>query len=123
MSTFVIPGLEGPQSEQLVIEFGTSEKTLFSLPVLGQSGVPLGVVTGAMMLSRALDLPDGPDRNGEVSRAWAFFVDVLATSYPTATRHIASLDFENVQHVLTHWFDKSKELGGFDPKVSPSSPS
>lgn len=123
MSTFIIPGLEEKPEEQLVIGFGTSEKTLFTLPVLGQSGVPLGVMTGAMMLSRALDLPDGPDRNGEVSRAWAFFIDVLATSYPAATRHIASLDFENVQHVLTHWFDKSKELGGFDPKASPLSDS
>ena len=120
---YTIPGIT-PEAladqETRVIEFGDGERKLFSLPVLGEKGVPMGLVTGAMMLSRALDLV-GPERDKELGNAWAFFIDTLATSYPAATRHIASLDFENIRHVMDHWFEKSKELAGFDPKASTSS--
>lgn len=122
---FTIPGItpeEQEAAESQVIEFGDGERVLFTLPVLGTKGVAMGLVTGAMMLGRALDLT-GPERNEELGRAWAFFIDTLSSSHPKATRHIAALDFDNVKHVIDHWFEKSREIGGFDPKASPSSPS
>lgn len=121
-NAFVIPGINDEKTIQ-VIEFGDGKQTLFTLPVLGSKGVPMGLMNAVVLLLRARESrAAGGERNEQYASAWAYFIDVLADLYPTATRHIASFDEEQFKHVLDHWFAKSKELGGFDPKAETSLP-
>ena len=116
-----IPGISDT-NEIPVIEFGDGTNVLFTLPVLGAKGVSMGVMSAATIIQKALDAPRA-ERDAETARAWAIFVDVMADNYPTATRHLARLDPPQLSHVLKHWFEKSSELGDFDPTAVPSSDS
>lgn len=121
MSTFVIPGLNDDDKQIQVVAFGDGEKTLFTLPVLGAKGVPIGLMNAVVLLLRANEAHS--ERDTQYANAWAYFVDVLADNYPTAARYLASFDEAQFKHVMDHWFEQSKELGGFDPKAETSSPS
>ena len=121
MSSFVIPGLNDDEKVVQMIEFGDGKATLFSLPVLGAKGVPIGLMNAVVLLLRANEAHS--ERDVQYANAWAYFVDVLADNYPTTARHLASFDEVQFKHVMDHWFEQSKELGGFDPKAEISSPS
>lgn len=116
---FTIPGVENANEKQIpVVEFGDGTDVWFTLPVLGAKGVPMGLMNAVMLLIRARE--SNAKGSEQYVTAWAYFIDVLADNYPTATRHLASIDEEQFEHVITHWFEKSKELGGFDPKAQTS---
>ena len=99
-----------------MIDFGSNGKVLFQLPVLGQKGVPMGIVSAFGIFfdkfsqGRALSEP-------EVASAWSFFIQVLADSYHDATRQLARLDDDQFACVIKQWVKASQEKTGFDPKA------
>ena len=98
-----------------MIDFGSNGKVLFQLPVLGQPGVPMGIVSAFGIFfdkfsqGRALSEP-------EVASAWSFFIQTLADSFPDATRQLARLKEDQFSAVIKHWVQASKTETGFDPK-------
>ena len=98
-----------------MIDFGRDGRVLFQLPVLGQKGVPMGIMSAfgifwdKVQSGRAMT-------EAETASAWSFFIQVLADSYPDATRKIATLDEDNLRLVMTEWLRKSAEVTGYSPK-------
>lgn len=99
-----------------MIDFGRDGKTLFRLPVLGQKGIPMGVMSAFAIFWDKLQ-SGRKMSEAEVASAWSFFIQTLADAFPDATRHIAGLDEENLQLVMTEWLRQSAEVTGYDPKA------
>lgn len=99
-----------------MIDFGRDGKTLFQLPVLGQKGVPMGIMSAFGIFWDKIQSGRKMTEN-ETASAWSFFIQTLADSYPDATRHIARLDEDNLQLVMTEWLRQSADVTGFDPKA------
>lgn len=99
-----------------MIDFGRSGKVLFQLPVLGQKGVPMGIMSAFGIFWDKLQA-GRKMTDSETASSWSFFIQTLADSYPDATRQIARLDEENLQLVMTEWLQQSQEATGFDPKA------
>lgn len=103
-------------SEFEMIDFGSKGKVLFQLPVLGQPGIPMGIVSAFGIFfdkfsqQRALSEP-------EVASAWSFFIQTLADTFPDATRQLARLDENQFKDVITEWVHQSATRTGFDPKA------
>lgn len=108
--------LNESDAELEMIDFGSKGKVLFQLPVLGQPGVPMGIVSSFGIFydkfsqSRKLSEP-------EVAAAWSFFVQTLADTFPDATRQLARLDDVQFAGVIKHWVQQSSERSGFNPKA------
>lgn len=100
-----------------MIDFGRDGKVLFRLPVLGQKGVPMGIMSAFAIFWDKLSSGRSMTEN-EVAAAWTFLIQTLADSYPDATRHIAGLDEDNLRLVFTEWVRQSSEVTGFDPKAA-----
>ena len=98
-----------------MIDFGRDGETLFQLPVLGQKGVPMGIMSAFGIFWDKIQSGRKMTEN-ETASAWSFFIQSLADSYPDATRQIARLDEDNLKHVITEWVRQSSEITGFDPK-------
>ncbi|MDI6024462.1 hypothetical protein QBL02_13020 [Leucobacter sp. UT-8R-CII-1-4] len=107
--------LDNSELETRFIDFGSKGKVLFQLPVLGDDGVPMGIMSAFGIFwdkfQQARDLTES-----EVASAWSFFIQTLADSYPDATRQLARLDRNQFKGVLEHWVQKSQEIAGYDPK-------
>lgn len=99
-----------------MIDFGRGGKVLFQLPVLGQKGVPMGIMSAFGIFWDKLQA-GRKMTDSETASSWSFFIQTLADSYPDATRQIARLDEENLQLVMTEWLRQSQEATGFDPKA------
>lgn len=98
-----------------MIDFGRDGKVLFQLPVLGQDGVPMGIMSAfAIFYDRIQSGRSMTEK--ETSSSWAFFIQTLADAYPDATRQIASLDEKNLKLVISEWVRQSNDVTGFDPK-------
>ncbi len=109
--------IQESNNEVRFIDFGTGGgKVLFQLPVLGDDGVPMGIMSAfgifwdKFQSGRSLS-------EAEVARAWSFFVEVLGATYPDATLQLSRLDQAQFSDVMKHWVAKSAEVSGFDPKV------
>ena len=108
--------LEDNELETRFIDFGRNGKVQFRLPVLGDDGVPMGIMSAfgifwdKFQQGRSLT-------EQEVASAWSFFIQTLADSYPDATRKLARLDKNQLGDVLKHWVQKSEEIAKFDPKA------
>lgn len=108
--------LQESTTELEMIDFGSNGKVLFQLPVLGQPGVPMGIVSAFGIFfdkysqGRTLTEP-------EVASSWSFFIQTLADSFPDATRHLARLEEDQFGAVIKHWVQASKDSTGFDPKA------
>ncbi len=108
--------LEDNELETRFIDFGRNGKVQFQLPVLGDDGVPMGIMSAfgifwdKFQQGRSLT-------EQEVASAWSFFIQTLADSYPDATRKLARLDKNQLGDVLKHWVQKSEEIASFDPKA------
>lgn len=99
-----------------MIDFGRDGKVLFQLPVLGQKGVPMGIMSAfAIFYDKIKSGRSMTD--SEVSSSWSFFIQTLADSFPDATRQIAALDEDNLKLVMNEWVRQSDEVAGFDPKA------
>lgn len=104
------------EAETRFIDFGSNGKVLFQLPVLGDDGVPMGIMSAfgifwdKFQSGRSLS-------EAEVARAWSFFIEVLGATYPDATIQLARLDKNQFEGVLKHWVAESSKLAGFDPKA------
>lgn len=97
------------------VDFGRDGKVLFQLPVLGDDGVPMGIMSAfSIFWNKFQDARDLSEQ--EVARAWSFFIEVLGVTYPDATIQLAKLDSQNFQHVITHWVKESGKIAGFNPK-------
>ncbi len=108
--------ITGEAAEVEMIDFGRQGKVLFQLPVLGGDGVPMGVMSAFGIFYDKFQT----NRNltdSEAAQAWSFFIQVLADSYPDATRQLAMLDEKQFQQVITAWVQQSNEKTGFDPKA------
>jgi hypothetical protein len=112
--------IDNKETETRFIDFGQTDKkgnqkVLFQLPVLGDDGVPLGVMTAFGMFwdkyqsGRALT-------ELEIASSWSFFIQTLADAYPDATRQLAMLDKNQFTQVIEYWVKKSGEISGYDPK-------
>ena len=107
--------LNESKTETRFIDFGNNGKVLFQLPVLGDEGVPMGIMSAfgifwdKYQAGRSLT-------EQEVASSWSFFIQTLADSYPDATRQLARLDRNQFKDVLEHWVKQSEEIAGFDPK-------
>lgn len=107
--------LNDSTAETRFIDFGSNGKVLFQLPVLGDDGVPMGIMSAfgifwdKFQQGRSLT-------EQEVASAWSFFIQTMADSYPDATRQLAKLGQAQFKDVLEHWVKKSEEIAGFDPK-------
>lgn len=103
-------------TETRFIDFGSNGKVLFQLPVLGDDGVPMGIMSAfgifwdKFQQGRSLS-------EQEVASSWSFFIQTLADAYPDATRKLARLDKNQLGDVLKHWVQKSEEIANFDPKA------
>lgn len=107
--------LNDNSGEVRYIDFGRNGKVLFRLPVLGDDGVPMGIMSAfGIFWNKFQDSRDLTE--AEVARAWSFFIDVLGATYPDATIQLAKLDREQFGHVITHWVSESSKIAGFDPK-------
>lgn len=105
-----------PEGDIQMIDFGWDGKVLFQLPVLGSSGLPMGIMTSfAIFWDKVQSGRSLSER--EVASSWGFFIQTLADTFPDATRQLARLDEANMKHVIEHWVKKSEELGTFDPKA------
>lgn len=106
--------LSDSQKETRFIDFGRNGKVLFQLPVLGDEGVPMGLMSAFGVFwtkfkdGRALT-------EEEVGRAWSFFIEVLGANYPDATIQLSRLDSEQFGDAIKHWVQKSQEITGYDP--------
>ena len=111
---FVLSENEG---EVRFIDFGNDKgKMLFQLPVLGDDGVPMGIMSAfGIFWSKFQDSRDLSEQ--EVACSWSFFIDVLGVTYPDATIQLAKLDRRNFQHVIEHWVSESSRIAGFNPKA------
>lgn len=107
--------LDSTTTETQMIDFGMKGKVLFQLPVLGQKGVPVGVMSAFAIFYDKVQSGRKMTEQ-EVSSAWGYFIQTLADSYPDATRQLSRLDEEQLKSVIAHWVQKSGEIGGFDPK-------
>lgn len=107
--------LKDTELETRFIDFGSKGKVLFQLPVLGDDGVPMGIMSAFGIFwdkfQQGRDLTES-----EVASAWSFFIQTLADSYPDATRQLARLDQNQFKDVLEHWVKQSQEISGYDPK-------
>lgn len=99
-----------------MIDFGREGKVLFQLPVLGQKGVPMGVMSAFGIFWDKIQ-SGRKMTESETASSWSFFIQTLADSFPDATRHIARLDEDNLQLVMTEWLRQSQEATGYDPKA------
>lgn len=102
--------LENVDEKPQMIDFGMNGRVLFQLPVLGSSGVPLGLMTAFSMFWEKYQSGRSLTEL-EVSTAWNFLIQTLADSYPDATRQVARLDEQNLKLVLRSWVEKSGEAG------------
>lgn len=108
--------LKDSPTELEMIDFGTKGKVLFQLPVLGQQGIPMGIVSSFGIFydkfgnGRKLTEP-------EVASAWSFFIETLRDSFPDATRQLARLEQDQFGDVIKHWVQASQDKTGFDPKA------
>lgn len=111
---FILSENEG---EVRFIDFGNDKgKVVFQLPVLGDDGVPMGIMSAfGIFWSKFKDARDLTEN--EVARAWSYFIDVLGVTYPDATIQLAKLDRQNFQHVIEHWVSESSRIAGFSPKA------
>lgn len=111
---FVLKDNEG---EVRFIDFGNDKgKVVFQLPVLGDDGVPMGIMSAfGIFWSKFQDARDLTE--AEVARAWSYFIDVLGATYPDATIQLARLDRENFKHVIEHWVTESEKIAGYNPKA------
>ncbi|MEZ5110924.1 MAG: hypothetical protein R2732_05415 [Microbacteriaceae bacterium] len=107
--------LDSTTTETPMIDFGMNGKVLFQLPVLGQKGVPVGVMSAFAIFYDKVQSGRRMTEQ-EVSSAWGYFIQTLADSYPDATRQLSRLDEDQLKAVIAHWVQKSGEIGGFDPK-------
>lgn len=113
--------LSGPDdsAKPRMIDFGDGERVLFQLPVLGDPGVPVGIMTAfAMFYDKVLSGRPWTDR--ETAGTWGYFIQSIADSYPDAVRQMSRMDEAGVQHVVQSWVEESQRLAGFDPKASSS---
>lgn len=107
--------IEDSDAETRFIDFGKKGKTLFQLPVLGDDGVPMGIMSAfgifwdKFQQGRSLT-------ESEVASAWSFFIQTLADAYPDATRKLAGLDEKQFKAVIETWVRESQEITGYDPK-------
>ena len=99
-----------------MIDFGRAGKVLFQLPVLGQKGVPMGVLSAFAIFWDKIQSGRKMTEQ-ETASSWSFFITTLADSFPDATRQIATLDEDNLRLVMTEWLRQSAEITGFDPKA------
>jgi hypothetical protein len=109
--------LDGEQSELKMIDFGTTKdgkrKVLFQLPVLGQPGVPMGLMSAfGIFYDQVQSGRKLTDQ--QVAQSWSYFIQTLADSYPDATRQMARLDETQLKAVIEHWV---RESDGYDPKA------
>lgn len=108
--------IESTEEELEMIDFGRKGKPWFSLPVLGQKGVPMGITSSFSIFWEKFG-------NGErmsertVASAWNYFIDSLRDSFPDATRALSMLDQEQFKQVIGEWVKQSNERGGYDPKA------
>lgn len=108
--------LDEVRSTVPMIDFGRNGKVWFQLPVLGASGVPMGITSAFALFydkfqsGRALT-------DGEVAAAWNLLIQTLADTYPDATRQLARLDEANVKFVIQKWVEASNEQGFDHPKA------
>lgn len=100
-----------------MIDFGRDGKVLFQLPVLGQKGVPMGIMSAFAIFWDKIQSGRKMTEH-ETASAWSFFIQVLADSYPDATRQIAGLDEDNLRLAMTEWLRQSAEVTGFNPKAA-----
>lgn len=99
-----------------MIDFGRNGKVLFQLPVLGQDGIPMGIMSAFGIFYDKF----GQGRSlseAEVASAWSFFIQTLADSYPDATRRLAMLDQTQFKQVIEEWVRQSNDKTGYDPKA------
>lgn len=109
--------LKDTTAETRFIDFGNDKgKVLFQLPVLGDDGVPMGIMSAFAIFWDKFQQGRSLTEQ-EVASAWSFFIQTLADSYPDATRQLARLDKTQLGDVLKHWVQKSEEIAGFDPKA------
>lgn len=111
--------LEIKPAEETVemVDFGMNGKVLFSLPKLGESGVPIGIMSAFAMFYSRLESGLGFTEQS-VSQAWSLLISTLADAYPDATRQLARLDGEQVRQVVIEWVQQSE---AFDPKAPATS--
>lgn len=104
-----------------MIDFGRTDKNgnkkiLFQLPVLGQPGIPMGIMSAFGIFfdkfSQGRSLSEA-----EVASAWSFFIQTLADSYADATRQLAMLDEDQFKAVIEEWVRQSSTKTGYDPKA------
>lgn len=98
-----------------MIDFGREGRVLFQLPVLGQKGVPMGVMSAFAIFWDKIQSGRKMSES-ETASSWSFFIQTLADAFPDATRQIAGLDEENLRLVMTEWLRQSAEVTGYDPK-------
>lgn len=107
--------LQDNKGEIRFIDFGRDGKVLFQLPVLGDDGVPMGIMSAfSMFWNKFQDARDLSEQ--EVARAWSYFIDVLGATYPDASIGLARLDQAQFGDAIKHWVGQSSEIAGFDPK-------
>lgn len=107
--------LEDKSPEVRMIDFGDGERVLFSLPVLGDAGVPIMVSTSVALIMEAFK--GGRPADAQIASLWGTFVDAVGGSYPHAMKHLGAMDIEQLKHVLDHWFSESARLADFSPKA------
>ena len=89
------------------------EMTL-TLPVLGSSNIPLGMMATITPAMEAM----GSGSEQEMSRALYGLLESMKGQFPEQYRMLWSMDWETAMKVFSAWFDASKDQGGFDPKAS-----
>lgn len=104
--------IDSTNNEIQMIKFGQGGKVWFELPVLGQKGLPVGLMTAFAMLYDKVQ--NGSFTEASTASAWTYFIDVIRSNYPDAIIPLSKLDEAQLKQVITHWVQQSP---GFDPKV------
>ncbi|GEM_PF-3722939 len=88
-------------------------KLKLTLPVLGSSNIPLGMMATVSVAREALSSSD----DHEISRSLYGLIESMKGQFPDQYRILWSMDFETAVKVFEAWFDRSFKDGDFDPKA------
>lgn len=99
-----------------MIDFGFNGKVLFQLPLLGQPGIPMGIMSAFGIFYDKFSQGRSMTES-EVASSWSYFIQTLTDSFPDASRQLARLDVNQFKDVITEWVQQSNAKTGFDPKA------